>query len=106
MDFQHSDFHEELRLPLRAFLSVCRFEQDPASQPSQKGNGLSPISVEAVRKALGEIRREARKRVAPYLCISIVTFEISHVSTGDCFAALCLVSSRSACASLKETAIL
>ena len=37
------------------------------------------------------------------LCNGIVISEISQVSTDDCFAAFYLVTSRSACASLKET---
>ena len=34
---------------------------------------------------------ERRASVCAYLCISIATVETSDISTGDCFAALCLV---------------
>ena len=53
---------------------------------TKKGNGLSPISSEAVRIALYEIRREARDCVR-VLCTSIVVHETSHISLDDCFAA-------------------
>ena len=61
------------------------------SQPSEKGNGLSPISVEAVGLPVKKYR-ERRARGCAYLCNSTVFTEISYVSTDDCFAAFCLVN--------------
>ena len=58
---------------------------------AERKRPLSDLS-RGPEKALGEIRREARKRVAPYLCISIVTLKVLRFSRDDCFAAFCLVN--------------
>ena len=57
-----------------------------AQQSSEKGNGLSPISREALRKPLVKYE-ERHAGVCADPCISIVTNEISQVSLDDCFAA-------------------
>ena len=60
-----------------------------AMRSSEKRNGLSPTSEEAVRNAHAEVRREARE-ASRILYVGIVRIETSHISSDDCFAALCL----------------
>ena len=76
---------------------------DASSQPSEKGNGLSLIPVEALRSRVGNTERGTQACALPLH--QYRPTEISQVSTDDCFAAFLFVRSQNTCVPLNRTRI-